>query len=116
MYKLIKNSSNIIRILDNVIIPPDNKNIDYQEYFDWISKGNIIQPIDSPTQQELDEQNRKQIIQQEQTKVHSLPTIQFLKTHTAEEIEDWIQTNVTTLAKAKDVLAKLAIAIGVSIR
>jgi hypothetical protein len=115
MYKLTK-TNNIIRLADNVLIPMDTKNFDYREYLYWVSQGNTPIPVDPPSQEELDEQNRKQLITQEQSKVHALPTIQFLKSHTAEEIEDWIQTNVTTLAKAKDILAKLAIAVGVSLR
>jgi len=115
MYKLLKTNF-ILRLIDNALIPLDLKNFDYKEYLNWISKGNTPIPVDPPSQEEIDEQNRKQIIEQEQAKIQALPTIQFLKTHTAEEIEDWIQTNVTTLAKAKDVLAKLAIAIGVSLR
>lgn len=115
MYKLTK-FQNILRVLDNTHIPIDLKNTDYQEYLNWLSKGNTPQPIDPPTQDELDEDNKRLIKKQEQDKVNILPTIQFLKNNTAEDIETWIQTNVTTLAKAKDVLAKLAIAIGVSLR
>ena len=45
MYKLIRNLiSNEIdtvkRLSDNAHIPFDNANIDYQEYLEWVAKGN----------------------------------------------------------------------------
>lgn len=45
MYKLTYNSS-IIRILDNVSIPPDERNSDYAAYLAWIAEGNTPEPAD----------------------------------------------------------------------
>jgi hypothetical protein len=45
MYKLFKplkimESTCILRISDNAIIPKDEANTDYQEYLEWIAEGN----------------------------------------------------------------------------
>lgn len=32
--------SSIVRLSDNVFIPMDNENIDYQEYLKWLDQGN----------------------------------------------------------------------------
>jgi len=39
MYKLTK-FQNVIRLLDYAIIPFDKDNTDYQEYLQWLEKGN----------------------------------------------------------------------------
>ena len=48
MYKLIKGIiseeiSCIRRELDNVLIPFDEANIDYQEYLRWVEEGNTAE-------------------------------------------------------------------------
>jgi hypothetical protein len=49
MYKLFANknrdgltgeANNILRTTDNVIIPKDPANTDYQEYLAWVAEGN----------------------------------------------------------------------------
>jgi hypothetical protein len=49
-YKLIKNLSNIInvvqRIEDNMFIPFDPDNTDYQEYLKWVAEGNTPEPAE----------------------------------------------------------------------
>lgn len=45
MYKLT-NTTSIVRIEDNAIIPADLNNADFQEYQNWISKGNTPLPKD----------------------------------------------------------------------
>jgi hypothetical protein len=54
MYKLIKslftqNVSSVQRLNDNVFIPFDKANTDYQEYLKWLSEGNEPLPADEPT-------------------------------------------------------------------
>ena len=36
----------IIRIADNAAIPIDEANTDYQEYLEWVAKGNTPDPAD----------------------------------------------------------------------
>jgi hypothetical protein len=54
MYKKYKNSNNvindtaIIRTIDNVCIPFDPANTDYQEYLAWIDEGNEPLSADDP--------------------------------------------------------------------
>jgi hypothetical protein len=56
MYKLINISQipfatqftfNVIRLSDNVCIPPDPDNTDYQAYLKWVEEGNTPLPADS---------------------------------------------------------------------
>jgi len=44
-YKLTQNES-ILRLSDNAFIPPDERNIDYQEYLEWLAEGNTPLPAD----------------------------------------------------------------------
>lgn len=58
MYKLIGTKS-VKRLVDGAIIPSVNGNIDYEEYKQWISEGNIPEPEftqEELTQQELNRQ------------------------------------------------------------
>ena len=43
-------------------------------------------------------------------------TVRYLNTHTAAEIANYVDTNVTNLATAKTVIARLAVAVGVILR
>ena len=38
--------STVIRKADNTYIPFDSGNIDYQEYLEWVSKGNTAEAAD----------------------------------------------------------------------
>lgn len=38
----------IIRISDGARIPPDERNIDYQEFLAWVAEGNAPLPPDEP--------------------------------------------------------------------
>lgn len=53
MYKLHKNLIQeidaVIRLSDNVLIPFDPDNADYQEYLKWLSEGNEPQLADKGT-------------------------------------------------------------------
>lgn len=48
MYKLTNNDQTIIRLSDNAFIPADPSNRDYQEYLNWLSKGNSPEPYIEP--------------------------------------------------------------------
>lgn len=48
-YKLIKNSSNVLKILENGImtIPADSGNTDYQEYLEWLDNDGVPEAADA---------------------------------------------------------------------
>lgn len=51
MYKLLSNTefgdaTCIKRLSDNVFIPKDEQNVDYQQYLKWIAEGNQPEPAD----------------------------------------------------------------------
>lgn len=53
MYKLCKPNydgevKTVHRLSDNAFIPFDPANSDYQEYLEWLSKGNEPLPADEP--------------------------------------------------------------------
>jgi hypothetical protein len=69
MYILHK-SGLIIRLSDNVFIPPDKGNKDYREYLSWIEEGNIPQEMETLHDKEhLDAQIKEQEIQDEIKKI-----------------------------------------------
>jgi hypothetical protein len=51
MYKLIKNrltelNDGVIKFPENMIIPFDSDNTDYQAYLKWVAEGNTPEPAD----------------------------------------------------------------------
>ena len=54
LYKIINiaNRKVIKRTVDNVFIPLDPANTDYQEYLAWLAEGNEPEPPDEPPQEE----------------------------------------------------------------
>ena len=54
LYKIINvaNHHLIKRTVDNLFIPLDTANTDYQEYLEWLAEGNEPEPADEPQQSE----------------------------------------------------------------
>ena len=53
-YKLIYDSTTILRLTDNAFIPADPANTDYQAYLTWLAEGNTPEPADPPAPQDID--------------------------------------------------------------
>ena len=49
MYKLTSLGGSVERLADNVFIPFDPDNTDYQQYLAWLEAGNTPLPADEPT-------------------------------------------------------------------
>ena len=45
-YKLLQDKKTVLRKTDNAYIPFDEANTDYQEYLEWIAKGNTAEAAD----------------------------------------------------------------------
>jgi hypothetical protein len=54
MYKLQKNMFGdvvaVIVVGQNIVIPFDPANTDYQAYLAWLAEGNVPEPADQPTE------------------------------------------------------------------
>ena len=53
-YKLIYDSTTILRLTDNAFIPADPANTDYQAYLTWLGEGNTPEPADLPPAPDID--------------------------------------------------------------
>jgi hypothetical protein len=53
-YKLIYDSTSILRLLDNALIPADPANTDYKAYLAWLAEGNTPEPADLPAPPDID--------------------------------------------------------------
>lgn len=115
MYKKT-NTTYIIRIADNAIIPDDTKNTDYREYLTWINAGNTVLPVDPKSQEEVALEEKTKKIKEEKNKLTSDVLVKYLTEHTAEEIDTYVKNNITTLNDVKTLITKIAIAVGVALR
>lgn len=43
----------IIRLDDGLLIPPDERNMDYQEYQQWVTDGGVLEPPVEPNDERL---------------------------------------------------------------
>jgi hypothetical protein len=115
MYKKTNNTY-IIRIADNACIPDDPKNSEYKEYLAWVNAGNTADPIDPKSQEDIDYEEKVNKNKIEKGKATSDAVVKYLIEHTAEEIDTYVRSNITTLADAKNIIAKLAVVVGVALR
>jgi len=53
-YKLIYDSTTILRLTDNAFIPADPANTDYQAYLTWLGEGNVPEPADPLAPPDID--------------------------------------------------------------
>ena len=60
MYKMTNDDSHVLRLADNVPIPRDEGNRDYQEYLAWLAEGNNPDPADEKPVTLTDYQNAVQ--------------------------------------------------------
>ena len=49
-YKIFTKFTQIIQRSDGACIPKDKANTDYQEYLEWVAKGNTPEPADEETE------------------------------------------------------------------
>ena len=56
MYKLLNNSTSILRTTDNAFIPVDPANTDYAAYIAWLAEGNTPEPADAKTKEQIIEE------------------------------------------------------------
>ena len=45
-YKLLQDPKTVLRKADNIFIPFDEANTDYQEYLAWVAEGNTPEEAD----------------------------------------------------------------------
>lgn len=81
-----------------------------------LPKDTVIDTEDPKTAEEILYDNYVIKSATEKGKALSDSVVKYLLNHTAEEINTYIQTNVTNLADVKNILAKIAIAAGAALR
>ena len=78
--------------------------------------GTVIDAEDPKTAEEIAYDDYTIKAATERGKALSDSVVKYLLNHTSEEINAYIQTNVTNLADVKNILAKIAIAAGAALR
>lgn len=78
--------------------------------------GTVIDPEDPKTAEEIAYDDYVIKTATEKGKALSDSVVKYLLTHTSEEINTYIQTNVNNIADVKNILVKIAIAAGAALR
>ena len=107
-YKLTKTSI-VRRLIDGAFIPAEPSNADYQKYLAWVAGGNTPDPVDPPTQAELDAIAQAQANDVAKAEAKADNVVQYLRDHTPAECEAYVQAQVTDLASARQMLKKFAV-------
>jgi hypothetical protein len=98
-YKLIVNSSYVLRLPDGACIPNDEKNGDWRAYLAWLDGGNVPAPADpapSPDPRIVQDE-------QERTDCKGDGTIMSLINQTRPDWRAWAGTNFPTLTAGERV-------------
>ncbi len=93
----------IFRIPDEVTIPNDERNLDWQDYQRWLAQGGVTQPYIRPAQEIIREQ-RKATFDADATRQE---LITQLSTATPAQINTYVNNNVTDLAGARALFKKI---------
>lgn len=78
--------------------------------------GTVIDAEDPKTVEEIAVEDLILKTKIEKDKAFADTVVKYLLNHTSEEIDSYIQTNVTNLADVKNILVKIAIAAGAALR
>jgi len=108
VYKLLRDSTAVLRVEDGAVIPVDKGNADYELYLVWVSQGNAPLPADlppPPSQDDIDAAAARQYAK-----------LRALVGMTPAQVQAWVTANVTNLAQAQDAIMTLAIAVSILAR
>lgn len=106
-FKLLKEG--VRRAWDGAYIPPDPRNVDYAEYLAWLAEGNQPDPIDPPTPEQLAAEAEQEALIAARAEAKADTIVQYLRDHSPAECAQYVQDNVTDLARAKAFLKKVAV-------
>lgn len=98
-YKLTKEG--YIKRDDGACIPVDDKNSHYKEYLDWVDAGNVPDPIDPPTQAELDLETTKEQTRQDILDAKVDTKFQNLISKTPTQVKNWVKNSFPSLTLAE---------------
>lgn len=111
-YKLTKHTA-ILRLSDGASIPQAEGNSDYAQYLAWLAAGNTPLPIDPPTAEELAAEAKRIADAEAKAEAKADNVVQYLRDHTPAACADYVHTNVTDLASARNMLKKFAMVLSV---
>lgn len=94
---------------DGLHIPMDLFNAHWQEYQEWLRTGNTPLPMAPEPQEDIDRRTRR-------TELKTNAILNTLRTATPQQIDTYIDNQVTTLLDSRRVLKALAIAISVLLK
>lgn len=119
-YKLLR-SGGVRDMVRGVDVMPDASSADWQAYRAWLRSGGVLEeadpePMHTPTPAEVAAQAQLDDDRAAHDAAKLNTIIQFLATHTPAQITAKVQADVVSLASARDMLAHLAVAVGVMAR
>lgn len=94
-------STAVIRVADGAVIPDDPNNMDYQEHLKWVTAGGVVDPIDPPTQAEIDAAAQAIKDRQDRQNAKADNKFQNLISKTPAQAKNWVQNNFPSLTPAE---------------